>query len=725
MSRGIDEELFELLDTRGIGSLTLDQINELTEHARRNVSVADTSQIFSLFQDKRGTIDRTTFSRLLRGIESASRLTGSELLERHLDAQYRLLFDLVDEDEGGTLSRAEVRPLLDTIIQVFGIKTISDVGIVFRSVGVGINDDILFPQFRTIVQRIVGSHPISHVISAFRDMKAKKKSAFDRGARLRALTSVHHSTIGGTTAEPSVIGSSFEAGGGGASEHRVSQLESRVRELEEQLSRASAKDDPLSCDTALPPRLPKPMRVSQSTLVAFEIDGDASAADVGTLGRLAVQAACTDALFRTVLDSSCWSRSPAAITEMIESSQSAVNDMAAAIPSTLTQLDIGLRQAIASDAADDLSPPASYDDGTGMHVGEDAADCRLSHDEDVLCMVQSALHEFSAISSLIQEVHEHREALAMAAAATAHVATQRRKISTAVISFQGASCAFISASLAFRTLLGDLETALLAVVRNPHAAASNGPSAPCELSREERFMFLSRCSELQYNFSAVLKGLTKTLAELEASLSTHYTRTKDRACQANIAPPQAMVAHQNGSAEDVRSPSPRGAPSMMSASRPPRSRARRGMERRGPERVDALVAQHLIQRGVPVPPNFRRVEEGRTSNNGGRSLSEGGTVATVSKTAPSNPLSTKSFFWFGTKKVELSALDDHTLCVHVGGGFLLFEEYCKAHTEFETVRWHRHGVQKTGFHDAGGHSRGGSEPNYARGSSSPPARLLF
>ncbi|CUF64967.1 Hypothetical protein, putative [Bodo saltans] len=718
----VDEEIFRLIDTRGIGSVTLDQVLDFAVHVKKCMSVADVTQIFSLLQDKKGNVDRASFPRLLRGIESGSRSSGSELLELHLTSLYRHLFALVDEDGGGTLSRSEVRPLLDTIIQVFGVKTITDVGIVFRSVGVGMNDDILFPQFRTIVSRIVGSHPVSHVVHAFQEAKAKKKAAAERGARLRALTGVLNSTTGGTTAEPSIHGSSFEAD----KDALIKQLEDRIKELERDgaagrrssITRTSRghpladgdEDDGGGDRTSVPV---KPIAVSQSALVSFELDGDSSAADVATLGRLAIQATCTDAMFRTILDASSWSRdasSYAQLVEMVTKAQQRVSVVSLAV---LKQVNDGVAKTLS--AGDRFPSDNDSDDGETFEIAGDAASKHFSPDEDALCIVQTVLHAFPATTGHFHELQQHRESLAMAAAATAHLSAYRKKISYAVIEFQQASCALISTALALRSYLGDVENAFM-------TAQLNTSTSP--VSKDDRLMFLARNAELRSTFSTVFVALTATASQLVESLASHYTKSKDRACQANLAP----VVHA-----DCASPSPRdalyerhrsGSPSRspLSVSRPPRSRARRTMERRGPERVDALVTDHLIQRGVAVPPNFGRVVEGRSPTSEG-AATPGSTVA--SSNGCNGP---RSFYSFGMKKIELSALDDHTLCVHVGGGFLLFEEYCKAHTEFETIKWLRHGVGEGRTTSVAQDNRGRSvsHQNQPRGASpSAAARSLF
>jgi Ca2+-binding EF-hand superfamily protein len=693
----VDEELFRLLDTRGIGSVTLDQVQDFALHVKKRMSAADVAQIFSLLQDKRGNVDRSTFPRLLRGIESGSRQTGNELLELHLTSLYHELFNLVDEDGGGTLSRSEVRPLLDTIIQVFGVKTITDVGIVFRSVGVGMNDEILFPQFRSIVSRIVGSHPISHVIHAFRDAQTKKKIAHDRGARLRALTCVLNSTTGGaTTAEPSVHGSSLDD-----KDNMIRQLEERIKELERgdrarrnstrsrghPLAEADDEDDDGGSRGDVPMR---PITVSQSTLVAFELDGDASAADIGTLGRLAVQAACTDALFRTILDASTWSRDSSSYGQLVEAVNRSQQRVAVSMQAMLNQVRDGLVKTLAPEDRD--AACSSEDESEGEGAREETGSKYFSRDDDALCIFQTAFQGFSKTTAHVNELQQHRESLAMAAAATAHLSAHRKKISLAVMEHQQASCAFISTALALRSYLSDVEGAFL--------RAQDNASAP-PVSRECRLSFMARNSELRSTFSAVFTAMSATVTLVNESLASHYTKTKDRACQANLSLTSSGPLPTHA---DCASPSPRsalferhrsGSPSRspLSVSRPPRSRARRTMERRGPERVDALVADHLIQRGVAVPPNFGRVVEGRGPASEGAAATMPSNLSAIPSHGTAGP---RSFYSFGIKKIELSALDDHTLCVHVGGGFLLFEEYCKAHTEFETIKWLRHGSAASG-----------------------------
>lgn len=676
----VDEELFRLLDVRGIGCVTSDQIQTfITEHTRQRVSAVDAAQVFALSQDRKGTVDRVAFPRLMRGIEAASRLSSSELLELHLDSLYKQLFHLVDEDEGGSLSRSEVRPLLDTIIQVFGVKTITDVGIVFRSVGVGMNDDILFPQFRAIVSRIVGSHPISQVIHAFREVKAKKKVAMERGTRLRALTGMLNSTAGGTTAEPSVLGSSFEAD----KDSIIKQLEERIRELENnhKPSRSTRGSNPLNdpddADADRGVAVPiKPVTVSQSALIAFELDGDESAVDLGTLGRLAIQAACTDAMFRTILDVSSWSREASSLTQMSEGVVKSQSSVASSVDAALTQVRKGLLRTL---SPEDRHNSSSSDDDEG--VPSDGIAAKFTPDDDALCVVQTALHNFSAITAQVNDVQKQREDLSMAAAATAHVSSHRRRIAMGVIEFQQSSCAFISTVLALRTFLGDAEVTFLSASQR---------SEP--VSREDRLMLINRGAELQSTFAAAFAAMSATLSGLCGSMAPFYTKTKDRACQANLATP-ASPLYADCASPSIRgalSPSDRhrsGSPSRspFGVSRPPRSRARRTLERRGPERVDALVADHLIQRGVAVPPNFKRVVEGRVSH-------QPTTSSLASDPSSTHAVGTgpRSYYAFGLKKIELSALDDHTLCVHVGGGFLLFEEYCRAHTEFETIKWTHH-----------------------------------
>eukprot|EP00658_Telonema_sp_P-2_P034284 TRINITY_DN25042_c0_g1_i1.p1 TRINITY_DN25042_c0_g1~~TRINITY_DN25042_c0_g1_i1.p1 ORF type:complete len:313 (+),score=62.84 TRINITY_DN25042_c0_g1_i1:133-1071(+) len=123
----------------------------------------------------------------------------------------------------------------------------------------------------------------------------------------------------------------------------------------------------------------------------------------------------------------------------------------------------------------------------------------------------------------------------------------------------------------------------------------------------------------------------------------------------------------------------------------PRQRAKTVRPKDIVSHVDRLLVEAQARTGLPLPENFRRVDPGSNT------------------------------FLFGTKKIELSPAE-RSVVVKVGGGYLLFEEFCEKYCQAEMRRVNFAYQRSQYMHSSSTMSGGNTSSSMASASSPATAR---
>jgi len=149
-------------------------------------------------------------------------------------------------------------------------------------------------------------------------------------------------------------------------------------------------------------------------------------------------------------------------------------------------------------------------------------------------------------------------------------------------------------------------------------------------------------------------NLQKSLKELAKSSSSSQGSKKEKAVMTQ--PVVDLSPLQRIAKEPVPgAPPEREIPTIGMRSTSPRMRARQMKPRDAVAHVDRVVDEYVRKQDVRLPENFARVDPAGNQ------------------------------FYFGSKKIELVPVDKFA-CVKVGGGYLLFDEFCRKYCDQEQRR---------------------------------------
>lgn len=692
-------DIFSILDVKGQGYLTMEAIFSLTEGI---LSPPDASRIYSRFEVN-GRITLDELGSLLRAVEQKTNLPIAEVLARYMDGQYRQLFELVDEDKGGTISRDEMKPLLENLNSIFGLKTTADVGILFRSCGIGLADELDMHSFKKVILKLIGNRPIALVVRGFQE--AKGRNRFTGAATSRTATACgspngderkwSKSLFRAEAASPKAVGfPSTEVERHGpcsqcqTRESEVGKLSRRIQDLESQLlveqqrniSReflAPNVEQDSRDDTFAREVMPKSKSFARRNHARG--DDDPSKA----LWKALERSERVVSIFQHSSKLNSWAQESSQLSALVEEcleKQQGLSHIVKTVAKDVAALaaaELSLIHQEELQGQQDNEDEESLLGATRRSALQSAAACHDGEitEEDIERLTEACEVSCAKLCTVVAEVQRSRAKLANLALVASQLSSNRQKVIRCGLEFErtGGECIALVASLQD-------------VVRQ----RASTPLSCSAMSLRQQFDAACDLRHEGEQAATFLSSLSTTLQDLHAALAVFFSKKKERSCQTK------PVSDADG---NPRSPSPgqrSGSPSMglchssstqgdsAGASRAPRFRGKRPWESRGPERVDTLVQQHL-SKGVAVPPNFGRV----TSSAGKATLLATSLAPSCAghcvQSQHAIGVAGRNTFLFGTKRIDLTAIDDNTLCVVVGGGFLLFSEYCAKHTEFETM----------------------------------------
>lgn len=213
-------EAFTLMDTRGHGTITLSDVFAFAEAQDPLPKMDQIRKIYNEFdEDGSGDIDRDEFLGMCRAIEKLTNSSTEEMADKYAKAQYRKLFELVDDGSGGaagdsTISKDELKIFIDSCGNVIS-ATSADVAQLLKSYPKG---ELDFEDFCGLVKRLIRGKSISQVTSAFETAKKALKDV-RKSAMMVFEQSTHASVNTRSRSATSAASSAMERG-----QHQSHQL---------------------------------------------------------------------------------------------------------------------------------------------------------------------------------------------------------------------------------------------------------------------------------------------------------------------------------------------------------------------------------------------------------------------------------------------------------------------------------------------------------------------
>jgi len=168
---------FALIDSRGGGVLSLDNVYEFCEALPNPPAQAAVRKLYNEFdEDGSGDIDQDEFMGFCEALEKLVGKSTVFMLQAFSNAMYRRLFDLADDggDGNGGVSKDELKMLLEAISPMLSSKfTANDILSLLRDYP----SELGLGDFTEIVRKLIGKKSISQVVTAFEEAKRRRKAA--------------------------------------------------------------------------------------------------------------------------------------------------------------------------------------------------------------------------------------------------------------------------------------------------------------------------------------------------------------------------------------------------------------------------------------------------------------------------------------------------------------------------------------------------------------------
>src|SRR3989338_3646797 len=126
--------------------------------------------------DGSGEIEMEEFLDFMLGLESLTHMKTTDMLGAAVREMYRRLFDMADEDKGGTIGRDELSLLMDC---VSGMKA-SEVERVTKT----FPEELGLDDFCEVIKRLTKGRSIAEVTAAFMEGKARRTASAEYARKL-------------------------------------------------------------------------------------------------------------------------------------------------------------------------------------------------------------------------------------------------------------------------------------------------------------------------------------------------------------------------------------------------------------------------------------------------------------------------------------------------------------------------------------------------------------
>jgi len=657
----IFSEAFALMDSRGGGVLSLDNVYEFCEALPDPPAQSVVRKLYNQFdEDGSGDIDSDEFLGFCQALEKAVGTSVADMLAHFTKAMYKRLFELVDEggDSNAMVSKDELKMLLEAISPLLSSKfSANDVINVIRDYP----GELDFNNFCDVVKKLTVGKSISQVVTAFEEAKRRRKAA-KHYAMQRFQESGPRSGI--------AVDRGGESGGGQRSLcFMCVEKDEQIRELQDIIAQLEGgKDD-------APARAP--------TVATIRRDEDEPHGDPWEE---------LHSLNRVVATSSWLRKFPEYVKAAVHSNKSSrINEMAN------FYLERARGAGIDTDAvARTVNDAVAEHDEHVSQMRAVADVCMMEirefhrHADEMLNLMRSqaeldrpkieeALDHMSILRErcqamrsdadwLIDSLAERRTDCATKALCVAPYTNKSQKLVQLVLDAEDATQRLLDMGTVMNMYGSDQLLDIEIFAKRMLSGAKTGVT-PEEVERltDSTAKTLGRLTPDDWN--TLFGDLSKSMVGMARAASTTQSMRKEKAIMTqpvvDLTPLQRLqkkgAEPVPGATDDDRSGN--GAdytPNVRMRSSSPRVRQMKTTRPRDAvAHVDRIVQQYVLKSGEdapPLPANFHRVEPGSNT------------------------------FVFGTKKIEVIPVD-RSACVKVGGGYLMFDEFVRKYSQQEARRF--------------------------------------
>jgi Ca2+-binding EF-hand superfamily protein len=648
-------EAFALMDSRGGGALSLDNVYEFCEALPDPPQQSTVRKIYNQFDaDGSGDIDSDEFLGFCQALEKAVGVSVQDMLRHFTNAMYKRLFELVDEggDSNARVSKEELKMLLEAISPLLSSKyNANDVLNLIRDYP----GELDFQNFCDVVKKLTVGKSISQVVTAFEEAKRRRKAA-------------KHYAMQRFEGEGRKSGLVVERGGdnkGGALCFMCCEKDEQIRELQDIIAQLEAGKGDV-------PRA--------HTLATIRKDPEEESrgdpwAELHSLNRVVATSSWLRK-FPEYVKPAVYHNNSSRILEMANFYQErqrgssidtdavvrTVNDAVPEHEDNVSQLravaDVCMMEIREFHRhADELLATLQKQELNREHV-QSALDhmaifrdrcASMRNDADWLLDSLTRRRAECCTKTLTVAPYTNRSQRLVQDVLDAEAATQQLLDMVTVMCLHG-SDQLLDIEICAKRMLSGTKSAL----------APDEVSAFAESTKE----MLRRLSPDDWN--KLFMALSKTMSALAKDASTSHSTRKEKAMMTlpvtDLSPLQRMGKFSDPVAGSlVTTPaSPGYEPNVRIRSSSPRVRTtKQHQPRDAVAHIDRIVQDYIVKKATdapPLPQNFQRVEAG------------------------------SNMFYFGTKKIEVIPADKHAV-VKVGGGYLMFDEFCRKYAQQEARRF--------------------------------------
>jgi Ca2+-binding EF-hand superfamily protein len=654
-------EAFALMDSRGGGVLSLDNVYEFCEALPEPPSQTVVRKLYNQFDaDGSGDIDSDEFLGFCQALEQAVGSSVQDMLRHFTKAMYKRLFELVDEggDGNAMVSKDELKMLLEAISPMLSSKySANDVLNLIRDYP----GELTFDDFCDVVKKLTVGKSITQVVTAFEEAKRRRKAAkhyamsrFEQGEKKSGLV--------------------IERGGGEGGQRSAGlcfmcvEKDEQIRELQNIITEMeSGKDIPRSATVSVLRRDDDEPRgnpweelhslnrvVATSSWLRKYPEYVKSALHHYGASRILEMAAFyqerargaaidTDAVARTVND---------AMSEHKEN----VDQLRAV--ADVCMLEIREFHRHAEELLQELRSPSEA-------LQRDKVDSLLT-DMSVLRERCQAMRGDS--DWLIDSLSQRRSECSTKAFTVAPYTNKSQKMVQAVVDTEQATQQLLDMGTVLNMYgsdqLFDIEIFAKRILSGTKPSLTADEIVKLSEGTQQT---LARLTPNDWN--DLFTKLDASMQQLSKNASTSHSTRKEKAIMTqpvvDLTPLQRISkkgTHDDPTAQlvDGHTDSKYVPNVRMRSSSPPRIRQiRPARPRDAVAHVDKIVQDYVLRKAEdapPLPSNFQRVEAGSNT------------------------------FFFGTKKIEAIPVDKFA-CVKVGGGYLMFDEFCRKYAQQEARRF--------------------------------------
>uniref|UniRef100_A0A7S1QIE6 EF-hand domain-containing protein n=1 Tax=Neobodo designis TaxID=312471 RepID=A0A7S1QIE6_NEODS len=638
---------FALLDVRGFGKIGLEAIFDFVSACPSPPSIEEVTRMYNEFdEDGSGDIDSGEFVGFIDELEKVTGYCAKEMIAFFERKQYEALFNLVDDDGGGTISCQELRVLVDALHAMLDLRLSSgDVRNLMKEYD---SDELNFEAFYTLMKKITGHKSILLVVRAFKEAQRRSKEKLSSAIqRFESQGKDAKNSPAPQKPPPRVRQTSVQCPMCKEKDAELAFLRRRVAELEAEASAAAAasQNKPKTVEN-VEPRVRLGLRSIEMAVSAQSALPQVKVPALNSTESLRFVGVMDDTAH---VDPSSMAANASRLADLADTTHKAQRQVAPVLdgPCDAAALLVKEKQALLQRVAAGEAIDAA---------GANEALSTIANFKMQVSVMAESLHW------TVEAAAEARTALTSWAAALVPFCSRVRKYAGSIRDAEEITQRLLETSTMVlwygAEVPSEIEIALERVADGGDLGFSEDD---LERLREDLDGDAKRFSkEERTALLGLMRDTTYGVQTLGQALSSATKRDRG----VGTAPLQAILP-----AEPLQRimPEPRHAPqgnmTQGSRSRPARGRDVYVIRDTRAPAVDALLMRYL-QSGVKVPGNFARLE-------------------------PKEPRDRdRHFFQFGSRRVEIVMVEE-ALAVKVGGGFMYFEEFCDMYTELEVTRVNR------------------------------------